>query len=61
MRGMLTFAAGRAEAEEVDLTAFALFTRNPRLALTLTTLDVTLPAGRANRAAVAPEKSKITK
>lgn len=57
-RDSLTFASWWTEAEEVDLTALAVLTCDPRLTLTLTTGDVTLTVRWTNRVAVTPEQVK---
>lgn len=51
---VLTFAAGRPEAEEVGLAALAVQTGDARLALALSCNDVTLTVGGANRITVTP-------
>lgn len=51
---VLTFASGRAEAEEVDLAAFAVQAGDAGLTLALSRGDVTLTVGGANGVTVAP-------
>lgn len=50
----LTFAAGRAEAEEVDFAAFAVQAGDAGLTLALSRGDVTLTVGGADRITVTP-------
>lgn len=57
---ILTFAAFRAKSEVVGLTALTVLTSDARLALTLTSADVTLPVGGTQSMAVTPEKKHKT-
>lgn len=52
----LTFAAFRSEPKVVGLTALTVLTGDARLALTLTSADVTLPIGGTQSMAVTPER-----
>lgn len=57
---ILTFAAFRAKSKVVGLTALTVLTGDARLALTLTSADVTLPIGGTQSMAVTSEEKHKT-